>query len=144
MFQILLEGGQEGASPTLKSLLQSFKETAQQNFVVEAIRPIESFPKSTALDPDVRRQLERSGGNVRPWNVEETLEEIHRRAYYPRASKQKESRSVSRWPKVLQMLVEGNAELALSSFGAALFYLQRCLVDAEILSSKYFANALQE
>lgn len=77
-----------------------------------------------------------SGQNqVHPWDVQETLQELHGRKYYPRASKlQAEKFSVERWPKVLRAAVEGKAELALSSFGAALFYLQRNLISEEILS----------
>jgi DNA mismatch repair protein MSH6 len=101
---------------------------------VEKIQQKESFPKSSAIDSEVRRKMERKSPTVQPWNVEETLEELHRRGYYPRASRQEEGlRSTSRWPKVLQAAVEGNAELALSSFGAVLFYLQRNLIDEDIL-----------
>ena len=132
----MIQGGADGASPTLKSLLQSLKETSQQSFRIEVVRSVESFPRSTALDQEIRKQLERSG-NVQPWHVEQALEEVHRRGYFPKASKQQESRSINRWPNVLKVAVEGNAELALSSFGAALFYLQRSLIDAEILSSKF-------
>lgn len=71
---------------------------------------------------------------MHPWDVQETLTELHRRKYFPRASKQNEEQSVARWPKVLKAVVEGNADLALASFGAVLFYLQRHLIDAELLS----------
>lgn len=83
---------------------------------------------------DVRRKIERMSPTVHPWDVTETLEEVHRRGYYPRASRQQQDKfNTSRWPKVLQAAVEGNAELALSSFGAVLFYLQRNLIDQDIL-----------
>lgn len=113
--------------------------TSQQNFRVETIQPTESFPLSTAIDPKVRTQLERGTGGryseVKPWDVSETLVELHRRNYYPRASKLREDTlSVKRWPKILRAAVEGKADLALSSFGAALFYLQRNLIDSELLS----------
>ena len=106
---------------------------------METIRSTESFPRSTALDASVRKQLERgtSGrqSQVHPWDVEETLNELHRRKYYPRASKQQADQfSVKRWPPVLRAAVEGEAALALSSFGAALYYLQRNLIDGELLS----------
>lgn len=102
---------------------------------VEMIHDKEGFPKSTAINPEIRRRLERSAGKVHPWDVQETLQEVHRRRYYPVASKkQAENFSVSRWPKVLRAAVEGEANFALSSFGAVLFYLQRNLIDAEILS----------
>jgi len=98
---------------------------------------------SFAVDDNIRKQLERGTNGrsnkdpsqVHPWNVEETLEELHRRNYYPRASKhQADKQSVTRWPDVLRAAVEGNASLALSSFGAALYYLQRNLISDELLS----------
>lgn len=102
---------------------------------METVLQEESFPKSTAISLDVRRQLERPTSKVHPWDVSETLAELHRRRYYPQASKKDDgSVSVGRWPKVLRAAVEGGAELALSSLGAALFYLQRNLIDGEILS----------
>jgi DNA mismatch repair protein MSH6 len=101
---------------------------------VEIVQPTESFPKSTAVDLDIRRRLERSNGEVHPWEAQETLKEIHRRGYYPKASKTDNRYSATRWPQVLRAAVEGNADLAISSLGAALFYLQRNLIDAEILS----------
>jgi DNA mismatch repair protein MSH6 len=101
---------------------------------LERIQATESFPKSTAVDMDVRRKIERKSPTVHPWDVKETLEEVHRRGYYPRASRQQQDTfSTSRWPKVLHAAVEGNADLALSSFGAVLFYLQRNLIDQDIL-----------
>jgi len=101
---------------------------------MERIHPTEKFPKSNALDADARRKMERKSPIVHPWDVKETLDELHRRGYYPRASRQQQDAlSTSRWPKVLQAAVEGNAELALSSFGAVLFYLQRNLIDQDIL-----------
>jgi DNA mismatch repair protein MSH6 len=135
----LVEGGDNGVSPTLLSLLRAIQSTSQLSFSIETIRQVESFPQSTALDKHVRQQLERNSGSrfreLQPWNVEETLEELHRRKYYPSGSKTDPScKSVTRWPPVLRAAVEGNAELALSSFGAALFYLQRNLIDAEMLS----------
>lgn len=132
-----MEGGEHGASPTLHSLVLSLQTTSANVFRVETIRTEECFPKSTALDKNVRDQLQRGerSGKVHPWEVEETLKELHRSKYYPRASRQQEDQSsVSRWPQVLRAAVEGKAELALSSFGAALFYLQRNLIAGEILS----------
>lgn len=138
--EILLEGG-GGASPTLQSLIRSFQTTQQQNCLVEIIQPIESFPKSTAIDVNIRQQMDRGSANgrintVHPWDVEETIAELHRRKYYPAASKHRNADpfSISRWPSVLRAAVEGRAELALSSLGATLYYLQRNLIDAEILS----------
>lgn len=129
-----MEGGENGASPTLQSLIRSVQTSSQQAFRVETIRSEESFPKSTALDVSVQRKLERRENKVHPWQVEETLNELHRRKYYPRASKRDEDLSVTRWPQVLRAAVEGEANLALSSFGATLYYLQRNLIDGEILS----------
>ena len=101
-------------------------------FRVETVRDIETFPRSTALDPEIRKKMERPRSTVHPWDVKETIDELHRRGYYPRSSKQ-DKVSISRWPSVLRAVVEGGADLAVSSFGAALFYLQRNLVDGEIL-----------
>jgi DNA mismatch repair protein MSH6 len=122
----------------LKSLIRSVQTTSRTLSRVETIRNTESYPKSTALDASVRRQMERKSSTIHPWDVEETLQELHRRGYYPRASRQQQPQqdkmSVSRWPHVLRAAVEGKADLAISSFGAALFYLQRNLIDCEILS----------
>jgi hypothetical protein len=41
---------------------------------------------------------------------------------------------MGRWPKVVKACVDGGANLALGSMGAAIFYLQRSLVDYEIIS----------
>jgi DNA mismatch repair protein MSH6 len=123
------------ASPTLLSLIRSVQSVNPHPFRLETIQSEESFPKSTALDAAVRSEMDRGrGSRVHPWDVEETLAEIHRRKYYPRSSKVKQDTSVSRWPQVLRAAVEGRAELALSSFGSALYYLQRNLIDAELLS----------
>lgn len=124
---------QDSASPTLQSLLKTYQSTSRSTCRLEVVQEKENYPRSTALNPEHRRQLERSS-TVRPWNVEETLAELHRRQYYPKASKKDTSKSTSRWPLVLQALVEGEARLCLASFGAALFYLQRHLIDQEILS----------
>lgn len=55
---------------------------------IERIQPTEKFPKSSALDSDARRKIERKSPTARPWDVKETLDEVHRRGYYPRASRQ--------------------------------------------------------
>jgi len=115
-------------SDILQSLLK------QQDLLVEVIHENESFPKSTALDASIRQRMERSG-QVRPWHPQETLTELHRRGYYPRASKKDATnKSTARWPAVLRAAVEGPATLALQSFGAVLYYLQRNLIDSELLS----------
>jgi DNA mismatch repair protein MSH6 len=136
--QVLIEGGVQGASATLRLLLKSLQTNfSERRFLIETIQPNESFPQSTAIDPYIRKQLARSD-IVHPWDVAETLTELHRRQYFPRASKIQSEKedvlTVSRWPKVLRAAVEGKADLALSSFGAALFYLQRNLIDGELLS----------
>ena len=92
----------------------------------------ERFPKSTAVTAEVRDRLDRGGnGEIRPWDADETVREVHRRGYYPKSSKRAElatGEGIGRWPEILGKCVEGGAMLALSSFGAALFYLQRSLV----------------
>lgn len=125
--EILLE---ESASPTLVGLIKAYQQSHSCRW--EVVRTEESFPKSTALEAKHRQQLQRPSPIVHPWKVEETLEELHRRSYYPRASKT--AQSVERWPSILRALVEGQAHLALASFGASLYFLQRHLIDHEILS----------
>ena len=131
--EILVQAGEDAAaSPTLLSLIKSYQTNSRNATRVETVLCTESFPKSTALEKTHRRLLERKTLSVHPWCVEETMEELHRRGYYPRGSKE-DKKNISRWPKVLQAAVEGSADLCLSSLGAALFYLQRNLIDQEIL-----------
>lgn len=47
-FQILLEGGENGASPALQCMIRGLQTTGQQSFRVEIIRHTETFPSSTA------------------------------------------------------------------------------------------------
>jgi DNA mismatch repair protein MSH6 len=127
---VLYEGGHNGASKTLINFLKS---ACPPNTVIDCINPKEKFPKSTAVDADVRRMLDRSNVDVKPWDVNEALGELHRKGYYPRSSRNAAASSdvtagISRWPEILRCCIEGGATLALSSFGAALFYLQRGLV----------------
>ena len=140
--EILVEGGADGASPTLLSLLKSAAATSPTPIVVERINQQETAPKSDALDRDARRDLERPSPTVKPWDVDEALAELHRKNYYPRASRKETikydredpTKGTARWPDVLRSCVEGGASLALSAFGAALFYLQRGLIDDDIIS----------
>lgn len=69
--------------------------------------------------------LDRDNAEVHPWDDSEAVKELHRRGYYPRSSRNSESEGISRWPEILRACVEGGATLAMSSFGAALYYLQR-------------------
>ena len=138
--EILIEGGEDSASETLLSLINGAKNSILTRCQVEKINAVETFPKSTAIDSTIRSKMERPTTEVRPWDNDETLQELHRRGYYPRSSRKKNngntssSGSISRWPEILKVCVEGGAALAISSFGAALFYLQRNLIDEEILS----------
>eukprot|EP00978_Attheya_sp_CCMP212_P018533 scaffold50814_cov41-Attheya_sp.AAC.4 len=130
--EILVEGGENGASGTLLSLIKAFQTTSVSTRV-ERVNPTESFPKSTAIDASIRKRLDRRSP-AHPWDAEETLGELHARRYFPRSSRVAAEGNTSRWPKVLSAAVEGGANLILSSVGAALFYLQRSLIDEEILS----------
>ena len=140
--EILVEGGADGASPTLVSLFKSAASTSPTPIAVERINQQETAPKSDALDRDARRDLERPSPTVKPWDVDEALAELHRKNYYPRASRKETikydredpTKGTARWPDVLRSCVEGGASLALSAFGAALFYLQRGLIDDDIIS----------
>jgi DNA mismatch repair protein MSH6 len=120
-------------SKELKQLIQMC-QTAR----VEHVRDEESFPTSTAICASHRVQLNRKSP-CRPWDANEAISEIHRKQYYAsRRTKKKsngqgDNRNVILWPEVLRACVEGGAELALSSFGASLYYLQRGLVDDEII-----------
>lgn len=127
--EVLIE---ESASPELTCLLRSQHPPCR----VEKVLYNESFPKSTAVDPEIRQRMGRqtSGKYVHPWDVQETMQELHHQGYFPRASRKSNSLTTSRWPVVLQACVEGEATLCLASFGATLFYLQRSLIDYEILS----------
>jgi len=135
--EVLIEG--TNVSSTLLSLLKSVQSTTLQHMSIETIHGAESFPKSTAVSADARKKYERPNSLVHPWDVKETLTELHRRAYYPRSSRKSVSLNeaidsgISRWPDVLKACVNGGADLALSAFGSALFYLQRALIDEEIL-----------
>lgn len=127
---MLYEGGASGASKTLINFLKS---ACPPSTIIECIHPKERFPKSTAVDDHVRRMLDRSNADIKPWDVNEALGELHRRGYYPRSSRNagvasNVTEGISRWPEILRCCIEGGANLALSSFGAALFYLQRSLV----------------
>ena len=124
---MLYEGGQNGS----KTLLP-FLRTACPNTIIEPVKPRERFPKSTAVAADIRQSLDRGGNaDVKPWDADETVRELHRRGYYPRASKKVNPASgegIGRWPEILRRCIEGGATMAISSFGAALFYLQRNLI----------------
>eukprot|EP00557_Chaetoceros_sp_GSL56_P011381 CAMPEP_0176479518 /NCGR_PEP_ID=MMETSP0200_2-20121128/1784_1 /TAXON_ID=947934 /ORGANISM="Chaetoceros sp., Strain GSL56" /LENGTH=1447 /DNA_ID=CAMNT_0017875571 /DNA_START=124 /DNA_END=4464 /DNA_ORIENTATION=+ len=136
--EVLVESGSAGVSKTLLSLLQSVKKSILPSCIIEKVHETETFPQSNAIDADVRSYLQRPSQHVKPWDKEETLRELHRRGYYPRSSKNANMSSphegTGRWPDVLKACILGGADLALSSFGAALFYLQRSLIDEDILS----------
>merc|ERR1719223_2583889 len=138
--EILVEGG--AVSPTLMSLIKSVKNTILPLTRVEMVNTTEILPASTAVDEEVRRKMQRPNLNhVKPWDVKETITELHRKQYYPRSSRKNEfqdgsdiDNGIGRWPEVLQACIKGGANLALSAFGGSLFYLQRNLIDDEILS----------
>jgi DNA mismatch repair protein MSH6 len=136
--EILMESGSESCSKTLQGLIQSMKNTILPSCTIGMVNSIESFPNSMAIDANVRAQIQRTS-KVKPWDKEQTLKELHRRGYYPRASRKSPAEGssdagINRWPGVLKACVQGGADLAISSFGAALFYLQRSLIDEEIFS----------
>ena len=130
--EILIEKGENGASSTLRGLIKSSCPTAN----VREIGMDDSFPVSSAVKEADRKAMDRPKKKVHPWSVEETMEELYRKNYYPRGSKNASTtdEKIARWPEVLKVCIEGEANLALSSFGATVFYLQSNLVDDEILS----------
>mmetsp|Transcript_5021 Transcript_5021/g.8245 ORF Transcript_5021/g.8245 Transcript_5021/m.8245 type:complete len:1485 (-) Transcript_5021:2972-7426(-) len=133
--EVLYEGGLNGASKTLISLLKS---SCPPNTIFNSLQPVEKFPKSFAVELKDRQTLDRVKSDVHPWDSDEALKELHRKGYYPRSSRKNEPSSgaegISRWPEILRSCIQGGATLALQSFGAALFYLQTSLIDVEILS----------
>ena len=138
--EVLVEGG--SVSPTLMSLIMSVKNTILPSVRVEMVNTTETLPASTAVDEEIRRKMQRPNlNNVKPWDVKETIAELHRKQYYPRSSRKNDIQDgsnidsgIGRWPEVLQACIKGGAELALSAFGGSLFYLQRNLIDDDILS----------
>lgn len=130
--EIIVENGENGASKTLLSLIKSLCPTVN----VEKIGVGDSFPKSTAIEAENRTAISRPSTKIHPWCVDEAIAELHRKCYYPRGSKNATSteEKIARWPDCLKACIQGGASLALSSFGAALFYLQRNFVDDDILS----------
>jgi len=140
--EILIEGGTNGASDTLKSLLDSTAATSAVPARIGYVNLKEIPPRSNALDGEARKKFDRPTPTIHPWDVDETLAELHRRSYYPRASRKEPAKydkndpgkGTARWPEILRSCVVGGASLALSAFGAALFYLQRGLIDDDILT----------
>ena len=130
--EVMVESGENGASKTLLSLIKS----ACPKVNVGKIGVQESFPKSTAIKAEDRTSISRLSSKIHPWSVDETIAELHRKGYYPRGSKNATSpeEKIARWPDCLKACIQGGATLALSSLGAALFYLQSNLVDDDILS----------
>ena len=130
--EVIIEQGENGASPTLRGLIQSSCPTVN----VREIGPDDCFPVSSAVKEEDRKAMDRPRKKVHPWSVEEAMEELQRKNYYPRGSKNASTmeEKIARWPEVLKVCIEGEASLALSSFGATIFYLQSNLVDEEILS----------
>eukprot|EP00586_Coscinodiscus_wailesii_P008924 CAMPEP_0172523302 /NCGR_PEP_ID=MMETSP1066-20121228/293589_1 /TAXON_ID=671091 /ORGANISM="Coscinodiscus wailesii, Strain CCMP2513" /LENGTH=1339 /DNA_ID=CAMNT_0013306373 /DNA_START=56 /DNA_END=4076 /DNA_ORIENTATION=- len=122
--EILLEAS---VSTEVKGLCQTLCPGAR----LETVSNVERYPPSTAVDPSVRKILERPSP-VHPWDSEETVSELHRCAYFPKSGKT--TKGIKRWPEVLRACIDGGANLAMSAFGAGLFYLQRSLIANEILS----------
>ncbi len=121
-------------SPAASADLRQMVKNCCGDVPVETVMEAETLPKSTAVDARAREAMNRPGP-FNPWDVNETIGELKRKRYFPASSKNREAEeSGSRWPEILRACIEGGAELALSSFGGSLFYLQRSLVDYEILT----------
>ena len=133
--KVIYEGGANGASKALISLLKS---SCSPTTIFGSLNQVEKFPKSFAVESNDRRMIERVKSDVHPWDSDEALKELHRKGYYPRSSRKNEPTSgvegISRWPEILRSCIQGGATLALQSFGAAVYYLQTSLIDDEILS----------
>lgn len=80
------------------------------------------------------------------WEPSKTLKVFAEEEYFKENNNSTES-SVKSWPDVLKKLTDGdpigltpgdNSELALSSLGAVVWYLKKCLIDHEVLSMGNF------
>ena len=122
--EILIENSNDDdVNGNLVRLIKASAPTA----VLEILHSIETVSKSTAIESDVRRQLERPTP-AHPWDAQETLAEINRRGYFDKIE----------MPEILNAVVEGGATLAQSALGGALFYLQRHLIDHEVMTMGQF------
>ena len=147
--------------PTCSADLRTMISQSCGGAPIETVSTSETLPKSTATDPEIRAQLDRSDG-FNPWDHNDCVAQIKRKKVRPEASFELQllnpnsslrlaprlvpqyflssSKSadkedtMGRWPKVVKACVDGGANLALGSMGAAIFYLQRSLVDYEIIS----------
>ncbi|GMH78533.1 hypothetical protein TL16_g07839 [Triparma laevis f. inornata] len=120
--------------PTCSADLRTMITQSCGGAPVETVSSSECLPKSTAVDPAIRAQLDRKDG-FNPWDHSDCVSQIKRKKYFLSSSKSEEKEeSIGRWPKVVKACVDGGANLALGSMGAAIFYLQRSLVDFEIIS----------
>ena len=74
-------------------------------------------------------------GEDRP-STKETIKIIHDGRYFPGGAQN----DTSHWPEILQAVLsgveDGSSDLVISSFGGALYYMRRSLIDFEILSMK--------
>ena len=101
---------------------------------VEFVNSKESLPKSTAVRKDDRAFMDRAGV-FDPWSRDGCVAEMKRKSYFPRSSKEAGAEeTMGRWPEVLKACIEGGADMAIGALGAGIFYLQRALVDFEIMS----------
>jgi len=100
---------------------------------VEFVNSKESLPKSTAVSSQDRVSMERPG-YFDPWDRNACVDEMKRKKYFPASSKIGAEETMGRWPEVLKACIQGGADLAVGALGAGVFYLQRALVDYEIMS----------
>ena len=127
---------------SLKALFVSYRATSREPCRIEIIRDQEVFPRSTAVERQIRQKLQRSNP-VQPWDVNETLEELNRMEYFRESNvvtqdemEESQEATNAKWPLFLKEVVnhKNDNHLVMSSFGGALFFLQRNLVDYELLS----------
>mmetsp|Transcript_3918 Transcript_3918/g.7901 ORF Transcript_3918/g.7901 Transcript_3918/m.7901 type:complete len:1338 (-) Transcript_3918:11-4024(-) len=104
---------------------------------VEFVNSKETLPSSTAILEKDQTTMQRKGwkDGFDPWNRDDCVSEMKRKKYFPSSSKEAEAEeTMARWPDVLKACVDGGADLAVGALGAGIFYLQRALVDYEIMS----------
>mmetsp|Transcript_12409 Transcript_12409/g.40551 ORF Transcript_12409/g.40551 Transcript_12409/m.40551 type:complete len:1195 (+) Transcript_12409:258-3842(+) len=76
------------------------------------------------------------------WDAKRMQCELHR--ILPRSSNARavneQSEARARWPEILKLAVENEADLCVSSLGAATWWLRRSLIEVELLSMGNFDN----
>ena len=107
---MIYKGGCDGEYKILPSFLGS---ACPPDTIVRIVPPRERFPKSTAVNPNVRRTPDRGDDcNARSWDSGKAVREVHLWGYYSCSLRARwgddgPAGGVGRWPKVLRRCVQG-------------------------------------